>query len=174
MANYSIASGGTLTITQPLTVGTNIEFLNNAGDNGVLIFTNGAVGVNTATVSGTLSSSAYFGGTVLNLQPGAYGIGGDQVTLQVVKSLFSELDVASTAAADNAGFANVATLAAQSGDVILIADGTVAPGPAAPFTLNANEQRIIDEMAVGLFGTSPSGGDRLAGFGFGRDASQLS
>ncbi len=77
MATYSIASGGTLTITQPLTVGTNIDFLNNAGDNGVLIFTNGAMGVNTATVNGTLSTSAYFGGTVLNVQPGSYGIGGD-------------------------------------------------------------------------------------------------
>ncbi|MGO9816813.1 MAG: Hint domain-containing protein [Acidocella sp.] len=164
MATYSIASGGTLTITRPLTVGTNIDFLNNAGDNGVLIFTNGAMGVNTATVNGTLSTSAYFGGTVLNVQPGSYGIGGDQVTLQVVKSLFSELDVASTAAADNADFANIATLAAQSGDVILIADGTVAPGPAAPFTLNANEQQIIDEMAVGLFGTAANSATLVLSF----------
>jgi len=164
MASYSIASGGTLTITQPLTVGTNVDFLNDAGDNGVLIFTNGAMGVNTATVNGTLSTSAYFGGTVLNIQPGSYGIGGDQVTLQVVKSLFSELDVASTAAADNAGFANIATLSAQSGDVILILDGTVEPGPAAPFTLDTNEQQIVDEMAVGLFGAAANSATLVLSF----------
>jgi hypothetical protein len=164
MASYSIASGGTLTITQPLTVGTNIEFLNNTDDSGVLIFTNGAMGVNTATVNGTLSTSAYFGGTVLNFQPWNYGIPGDQVTLQVIKSLFSELDVASTAAADNAEFAGFATLAADSGDTILIVDGTVRPGPGTPFTLNANEQHIIDEMAVGLFGSAANSATLVLSF----------
>ncbi len=164
MANYTIASYGTLTVTQPLTVGTNIDFLNNAGDAGVLIFTNGAMGVNTATVNGTLSSSAYFGGTVQNFQPGHYGLYGDQVTLQVIKSLFSELDVASTAAADNAQFAGYATFAAYSGSTILIVDGTVRPGPSTPFTLNANEQKIIDEMAVGLFGSAANTGTLILSF----------
>lgn len=164
MANYSIASYGTLTITQPLTVGTNVEFLNNAGDAGVLIFTNGAMGVETTQVNGTLSTSAYFGGTVLNFQPGHYGLYGDQVTLQVVKSLFSELDVAGTAAADNAQFAGYATLAAYDDSTILIVDGTVRPGPATPFKLNANEQKIIDEMAVGVFGSAANTGTLILSF----------
>ena len=164
MATYSIASGGTLTITQPSTVGTNIEFLNNAGDSGVLIFTNGAMGVNTATVNGTLSTSAYFGGTVQNFQPGAYGVGGDQVTLQVIKSLFSALDVAATAATDNASFANIATLASQGGEAILLVDGTVTPAAGAPFTLDANQQQIIEEMAVGLFGTAVTSATLMLSF----------
>lgn len=169
MAIYTIISGGTLTITQPLTVGTNIEFLNNAGNNGVLIFTNGAMGVSTATVNGTLSTSAYFGGTVLDFQPGNYGLYGDRVTLQVIKSLFSSLDVAGTAAADNAQFASYATLAAYNGDKILIVDGTVRPGPGTPFTLNANEQQIIDEMAVGVFGTAANSATLVLGFANNRE-----
>ncbi|MCB5945308.1 Hint domain-containing protein [Acidocella sp. KAb 2-4] len=164
MATYSIASGGTLTITQPSTVGTNIEFLNNAGDSGVLIFTNGAMGVNTATVNGTLSTSAYFGGTVQNFQPGAYGVGGDQVTLQVIKSLFSALDVAATAATDNVSFANIATLASQGGEAILLVDGTVTPAAGAPLTLDANQQTIIEEMAVGLFGTAVASATLMLSF----------
>ncbi len=162
--SYSIASGGTLTITQPLSLGTNIEFLNNTASDGVLIFQNGGLGVTTTTNAGYLTTSGYFGGTVLNFQPGTYGIGGDQVTLQVVKSLFSELDVASTAAVDNADFANIATFAAQNGDIILIENGTVVPGPAAPFTLDTNEAHVIDQMAQALFGTAANSATLVLGF----------
>lgn len=158
MTGYSIASYGTLTISQPLNIGTNIEFLNTAGNDGVLIFSRGALGVSTAGSAGTYTSNAYFGGTILNFQPGSYGIGGDQVSLQVFQSLFNAMDVASTAAADNADFDGHMTLAAESGDQIFIVDGIVQVAVNTPFTLSANEARIIDDIAVGLFGSAANRG----------------
>jgi Hint domain len=155
MANESILSGGTYTLSQALTNGTNIEFLNEDGDNGVLIVQNGALDVPAVTVGGTLSASAYFGGTVTNFQPGAYGIPGDQVILQQIETLFAALDVSATASADNAAFDGDITLAAQSGvQLLLLPDGEVEPTTSAPFTLDANTQLVIDEMAQALFGTA--------------------
>jgi hypothetical protein len=155
MASYSIASYGTLTISQPLTVGTNIEFLNDTDNNGVVIFSRGAIGVSVTGSPGDYTSSAYFGGTILNFLPGAYaGITGDQATIQVFDSLFNAMDVATTATADNADFDGHMTLAAQSGDQILIVDGTVQVSVDTPFTLTANEAQIIDDIAIGLFGTA--------------------
>lgn len=157
MTTYSIASYGTLTISQPLSIGTNIEFLNDAGTDGVVIFTRGAIGVHTTTSNGTTSSSAYFGGTILNFLPGRYnGAGGlqDVATIQVFQSLFNAMDVAGTAAADNADFDGHMTFAAESGNQILIVDGTAQWSAGTPFTLTANEAKIIDEIAIGLFGTA--------------------
>jgi hypothetical protein len=156
MASYTIASYGTLTITQPLSIGTNIEFLNDAGTDGVVIFTRGAIGVDTASSNGTYSSSAYFGGTILNFLPVPLPSGTvnyEQATIQVFESLFNSMDVSGTAAADDADFDGHMTLAAQSGDQILIVDGSVQLSPETPFTLTANESQIIDDIAIGLFGT---------------------
>ena len=58
MPTYTIASYGTGTITQPFGVATNIQFMNTAGIDGVVIFTRGAIGVETITSDGTTSSSA--------------------------------------------------------------------------------------------------------------------
>jgi hypothetical protein len=155
MTDITIASYGTYTSSQPLSNGTNIEFLNDAGDNGVVIFTRGAIGVSVTGSPGSYTSSAYFGGTILNFLPGAYaGITGDQTTIQVFESLFNAMDVATTAASDNADFDGHMTLAAQSGDQILIVDGTVQVSVDTPFTLTANEAQIIDDIAIGLFGTA--------------------
>lgn len=155
MPTYTIASYGTGTITQPFGVATNIQFMNTAGIDGVVIFTRGAIGVETITSDGTTSSSAYFNGSITNFLPGAYtGITGDQATIQVFESLFTEMDVATTAAADNADFEGHETYAAESGDFIIIADGTASWSVETPFTLTANEARIIEDVATGLFGTA--------------------
>jgi hypothetical protein len=154
---YSIASYGTLTITQPLSIGTNIEFLNDTAIDGVVIFTRGAIGVATAGSAGTYTSSAYFGGTILNFLPGAYyGAGGlqDAASIQVFSSLFNAMDVASTAAADNADFAGQITFAAQTGNQIIITGGTAHWTSGTPFTLNANQEQIIEDIAIGLFGST--------------------
>jgi len=157
MSDVTIALNGTYTVYQPLAQGTNIDFVQ-AGSgttaDGVLIFANGAIGVDTVTVNGTLSTSAYFGGTVTHFQAPTYGVGGDFVTIQQIATLFSELDVATTAASDNAAFADSITFSAESGYQILIVDGTVVPIPNAPFTFDANENAIIDQMAVGVFGSA--------------------
>src|SRR6516165_835945 len=155
MASYTIVSGGTLTISQPVSIGTNIEFLNNSGTDGVVIFTRGAIGVETVSSNGTYNSSAYFGGSIVNFMPQVsydVGIPGDQVTIQVFESLFNALDVASTASTDNADFDGHETYAAQSGNEIIIANGTAQWSAGTPFTLTANEAQIIEDIAIGLFG----------------------
>jgi hypothetical protein len=158
MADYTITSGGTYTLSQPLTVGTNVEFLNQNGDDGVLILQPGALGVNTTTVAGTVSASAYLGGSILNFEPGSFGIPGDQITIQAIKTLFAELDVSATAASDNAAFDGDITMAASSGNqFFILPDGTVETGVNTPFTLDANQQLVIEEMAQALFGTLAPG-----------------
>lgn len=155
MSSYSIASYNMLTISQPLSIGTNIEFLNNEGNGGVVIFSRGAVGVSITGGSGHETSSAYFGGTILNFLPGQYaGIIGDEATIQVFQSVFNAMDVAGTAAADNADFDGHMTFAAQSGNQIILADGTAHWTADTPFTLTANEAKIVDDIAIGLFGTA--------------------
>jgi hypothetical protein len=154
---YSIASYGTLTISQPLSIGTNIEFLNDTAIDGVVIFSRGAIGVSVTGSPGSYNSSAYFGGTILNFLPGAYGGAGglqDAASIQVFESLFNAMDVSSTAAADNADFANHMTFAAQTGNQIIIVDGQAQWSAGTPFALTANEAQIIDDIAIGLFGTS--------------------
>ncbi|OYV25072.1 MAG: hypothetical protein B7X08_07075 [Acidocella sp. 20-63-7] len=155
MANQTITSGGTYTLSQTLTVGTNVEFLNNSGDNGVLILQPGAFGTATTTVSGTLSASAYIGGSVLDFQPGKYGIPGDQITIQAIETLFNALDVAITASSDNASFGQDITFAAKSGGHILVRpNGTVVATTGTPLTFDANQQLVVGEIAQALFGTA--------------------
>ncbi len=155
MASYSIASYGTLTISQPLSLGTNIEFLNDSGNHGVVILTRAAFDVTSAASGGTYTSSLGLGGSILNFLPGVYpGIFGDQATIQAFDSLFNAMDVASTASTDNADFDGHETYAAQSGDAIFITNGTAHWSANAPFTLTANEAQIIEDVAIGLFGTA--------------------
>ena len=160
MASYTIASYGTGTITQPFDVATNIEFLNNAGTDGVVIFTRGAIGVTTAGSSGTYTSTAYFNGSITNFLPGAYGGAGglqDYATIQAFETLFTAMDVATTAAADNADFESNETFAVQDNDHIIITDGTAQwadIGLPVALTLTANEAQIIEDIAIGLFGSA--------------------
>src|ERR1700692_2070732 len=109
MANVTITSGGTYstyTLSAPLTNGQNIDFSNNGGTaNGVLILTDNGQGsafnLTTLYTSGTITGyGANIGGNIPNFEPVTQGVGGDQVTIQVVKDLFSELLVGGTAHAD--------------------------------------------------------------------------
>jgi hypothetical protein len=132
MANQTIISGGTITLSQPLTSGTNIDFLNDNGNSGT-----------------TSLVSAAIGGTIANFQPG------DQISLQNIPSFFSELDFAADAAAQNASFASQMSLAALSGIVLFInPDGSVTTSVNTPFSLSAEAVTILDDIRNSLFGTS--------------------
>ncbi len=160
MATYTIASYGTGTITQPFDVATNIQFLNNAGTDGVVIFTRGAIGVETASSNGTYTSSAYFNGSITNFLPGRYGGAGglqDYATIQAFETLFTAMDVSNTAASDNADFESNETFATQDNDHIIIRDGIAQwedIGLPVALTLTANEAQIIEDVAIGLFGST--------------------
>jgi hypothetical protein len=150
MANQTIISGGTITLSQPLTSGTNIDFLNDNGNSGSLIVTPTALRITTITNGGTTSLvSAAIGGTIANFQPG------DQISLQNIPSFFSELDFAADAAAQNASFASQMSLAALSGIVLFInPDGSVTTSVNTPFSLSAEAVTILDDIRNSLFGTS--------------------
>ncbi len=137
-----------------------LQFENDGSASGVIIFSRTGITAGTATINGTITPVADFGGgTIENMQPGAYpGILGDQVSIQAVETLFDALDFAGTAASDNADFGEHVTFAAESGNHIFIIDGTVQMSTGTPFTLDANEQTIIDEIALGLFGTAANQG----------------
>jgi hypothetical protein len=158
--NSLITTGGTLTVTSPYSVATNLTFENDGTASGVIIISRTGITAGTATINGTITPVADFGGgTIENMLPGAYpGIFGDQVSIQAVETLFDALDIAGTSAADNADFGEHVTFAAASGNHIFIIDGAVEMSAGTPFTLNANEQTIIDEIALGLFGTAANQG----------------
>lgn len=157
-----IGTGDTLTVTSPYSVATNLTFENEGTASGVIIFSRTGIAAGTATLNGTITPVADFGGgTIGNFLPSAYrnyGFLGDEVSIQAVESLFNALDSASTAAADNADFADHITLAARGGNHILIENGHVEVSAGTPFTLDANQQLIIDEIALGLFGTAANQG----------------
>ncbi|MDE2319230.1 MAG: Hint domain-containing protein [Rhodospirillales bacterium] len=163
-SSYStiIATGGTLSVTSAYSVATNLTFQNEGSASGVIIFSRTAIGAGTETINGTVTPVADFGGgTIANVLPSNYqnyGILGDQISIQSVDTLFNSLDIAGTAAADNADFINHISFAAQSGNHALIVNGTVEMSTGTPFTLNANEQTIVDEIALGLFGTAANHG----------------
>lgn len=157
--NSLIATGETLTVTSPYVVPTSLTFENKGTVEGVVLFTRAGLVAGTADINGTIMPVASFGGgSIANMLPGAYpGIAGDEIVIQSIDSLFSTLDVASTAAADNSSFGYQATFAALSGDHAYIVNGTVEMSANTPFTLNANEKLVIDEIALGLFGTAANG-----------------
>ncbi len=150
MANDTIQSGGTFTLTQPLTGGTNIDFLNNAGASGVLNLTAAALQVTTLVSNGATSVIGdSIGGTIENFQPG------DLITLQNLASFYNELDFAPNAAAENASFANDLTFAAANDlHVFIDPDGSVTTSVQTPFTFDSNSVMILDEIRDGLFGTA--------------------
>src|SRR5271168_1435647 len=129
LTNVTITSGGsysTYTLSAPLTNGQNVDFLNNGGTaNGVLILTDNGQGsafnLTTLYTSGTISGySANIGGSILNFEPVSEGVGGDQVTIQVVKDLFADLLAGGTANADYISLAEDIQTAAESGNQMLV------------------------------------------------------
>ncbi|MDE1905474.1 MAG: Hint domain-containing protein [Rhodospirillales bacterium] len=157
-----IASGGTLSVTSAYSVATNLTFQNAGSASGVIIFSRTGIGAGTETINGVITPVADFGGgTIANMLPSKYhnyGTLGDQISIQSVDTLFNTLDTAGTATADNADFLNHISFAAQSADYVSIVNGTVEMSTNTPFTFNANEQTIIDEIALGLFGTAANQG----------------
>ena len=154
MTNVTIASYASYTVSAPLTQGTNIEFLNDSGANGVVIFTRPGLGVETLANNGVTYTTAYFGGTITNFRPGAYpGILGDEVSIQVVTNLFGEMDLTGT---DGVTFDNFMTFAAESAVEMSLVNGTIELSATAPHgdTLTGNEQTIMTDMMLGLFGTA--------------------
>ncbi len=164
MANVTITSSGTYsayTLSAPLTNGQNIEFLNNGGTaNGVLILTDNGQGsafnVTTLYSSGTVSGyGANIGGSILNFEPVSEGVGGDQVSIQVVRDLFAELLVGGTANADYINLVDDIQAAAQNGNQMLILpDGSIDLTPGTHFTLDAAQQEVIADIGAALFGTA--------------------
>jgi hypothetical protein len=163
LTNVTITSGGsysTYTLSAPLTNGQNVDFLNNGGTaNGVLILTDNGQGsafnLTTLYTSGTISGySANIGGSILNFEPVSEGVGGDQVTIQVVKDLFADLLVGGTANADYISLAEDIQTAAESGNQMLVLpDGSIDLTPGTHFTLDAAQQQVIENVAQALFGT---------------------
>ncbi|MBU6420081.1 MAG: Hint domain-containing protein [Proteobacteria bacterium] len=157
-----IATDGTLSVTSAYSVATNLTFQNEGTASGVIIFSRTGIGAGTATINGVVTPVADFGGgTIANMLPSNYinyGLLGDEISIQSVDTLFNSLDIASTAAADNADFLNHISFAAQSGNQIFIRNGTVEMSAGTPFTLNANEQTIVDEIVLGLFGAAANHG----------------
>ena len=169
MASYTIASYGTLTVSQPVSLGSTVEFMNDAGTDGVVIFTRSAFDVTTTSSNGTYTADAGWGGTVTNFLPGAYGGAGglnDFVTIQAFPSLFNAMDVASTASTDNADFDNQMSFAAHSYAHLFLVNGTIVPGVQSGFSLNTNEAQIIDEIAVDLFGSVANTGTLEIAFAY--------
>jgi len=171
----TITSSGTYstyTLSAPLTNGTNIEFLNNGGSAaGVLILNDNAqasaFAVTTTTVAGNLYASATIGGSVLDFEPGRYGLVGDQITIQVLSNLFDTLDMAATAAADDADFSNEILTAAKNGSqFLLLPDGTVKATPESAVTLDANEASIVNQIALAVLGTAPAQDGATLDLGF--------
>ena len=163
MANVTITSEGTYstyTLSAPLTNGQNIDFLNDGTANGGLILTDNGQGsvfnITTLYTSGTISGyGANIGGSILNFEPVSEGVGGDQVTIQVVKDLFAELLVGGVADADYISLAGDIQTAEENGNQMLVLpDGSIDLTPGTHFTLDADQQQVIEDVAKELFGTA--------------------
>jgi hypothetical protein len=151
MADDSIPSGTSFSLSLPLTGGTNIDFINDAGNTGELILLPAAFNISTATNAGTVSiTTVTVGGEIENFQPG------DQIDLQNIDVLFAALDVSTTASSANTTFDNDVKFAAESEVQFFIApSGTVTASVNSPLTkIDANTQLIYDEIRSGVFGTA--------------------
>ncbi len=184
MSDITITSSGTAssyTLSQPLplTNASNIvlqgvDFLNNNGTNaGVLILTDNAQGsaftITTTSLAGGVNSySASLGGSITNFQPVAFGVGGDQITIQAVTDLFAELFPAGTANPDYISLVDDVNTAARSGDQFLILpDGSIALTPGTHFTLDAAQKQVIAEVGAALFGTAAAADGATLDLAFG-------
>jgi hypothetical protein len=148
MADDTIASGTTFTLSTPLSGGINIDFLNTPMPGGTLIIAPAAFTETTTVNSGI--TAVTLGGNIANFAPG------DAIILQSLSTLYADLDVAPNAAAENTSFANDMKFSAQSRVQYFVEnDGTVKPSVNEPITnLDANAQQIIDDIVTGMFGAA--------------------
>lgn len=151
MANQTIVSGGTLTLSSPLSGGSNIDFLNTPSASGELIIETTGFQIQTVNNGGTLSiSSVTIGGTLENFEPG------DVVNLQTLDADYAALDVISNAASENTQFDNNMKFSAESGVLYFVENGgSVKASVNSPLTnVDANTAKILDELAAAMFGTA--------------------
>jgi hypothetical protein len=148
MPNKTIASHATVTLSSTVASGTDIEFLNNAGDSGTLVIEPSALFAETAGNPPTLTGET-LGGTVTNFLPG------DEIVLINIDKDFDKLNVQPGNTAANAAFADDTAYAAKHGDAFFIApDGTVTDNFNA--TVNpATAKMFFDDMRDAIFGKGP-------------------
>jgi len=150
MSDSTIASGQTLTLYTPLTSGTNIEFLNNAGASGELVIDPCAFQIDTSGWCQPTLTGVSIGGEILNFQPG------DAIELNDVDQLYAKLNVNPWNSGDNIIFDNAVFYAAYTGGQAYIApDGTVTDNFGAE--VDSATQTIFDDIRSALFGTSENG-----------------
>ncbi len=156
MADDTIVSGGTFTLSSPLTSGTNIDFINSPAVSGELIVSTPDFVISTVVTAGTTSvSSITIGGEIRNFQPSPNLSTTDQVLIANVDSLFATLDFSPNAAAENRSFDNAIAFSAEgAGGYLIMPNGSVVNEVHNPNTLDATATLILDEIRTGLFGTS--------------------
>ncbi len=156
MADDTIVSGGTFTLSSPLTSGTNIDFINSPAVSGELIVSTPDFVISTIVTAGTTSvSSITIGGEIRNFQPSPNLSTTDQVLIANVDSLFATLDFSPNAAAENRSFDNAIAFSAEgAGGYLIMPNGSVVNEVHNPNTLDATATLILDEIRTGLFGTS--------------------
>jgi hypothetical protein len=96
MADQTVPSGGTLTLSSPLTSGTNVDFSNTPAISGTLIITPTAFENTTVVASGSTVVSTYLGGGVNNFAPG------DSIIVTDLATDYATFDHSPNAAAQNA------------------------------------------------------------------------
>jgi hypothetical protein len=151
MSDDTIASGQTFALNAPLNLGTNIDFLNNAGASGELAIDPCAFVIDTTGwCQPTLYGASLGGGDIQNFQPG------DVIDLKDVDQLYAELNVSPWNWGDNVIFDNAAFYAAYTGGEVFIApDGAVTDNFGAP--VDSATQTIFDDIREALFGTGADG-----------------
>lgn len=161
MANDTIASGGTLSLTAPVASGTEIIFANSPSVGGTLSVVTSAFAITTVSSGGTTSiASVTLGGPIVDFLPQTPDqMPQDVVLIQNVDSLYAALDVASNAATENRSFNNQMLFSAESGNVFFVMpNGAVDPSTNSPIAhVDANTTLILDEIRGGLFGTEAPG-----------------
>lgn len=146
MSDITIASGGTYTLNAPLTGGTNIDFLNNAGNSGELFIEPDAISVTTTGGFFPEFVSASMGGNIENFQPG------DTIALQNIDQVFADLNVNPLFRGEDLLFDAAAGIAAHFGAQVTIASsGAVTDNFNLP--INGIIATVFDDLRTALFGT---------------------
>ncbi len=149
MANETIASNTTLTLSATLMSGTNIEFLNNAGNSGFLVIEADAIAAYTTGANNTTLTGAGIGGDILNFH---YG---DMIAVLDVDKVFADLNVDPANYGDNATFDTAASNgAAINANFYIAPDGSVTDN--FSFGINSETQIVLDYIRDALFGTHGS------------------
>jgi len=181
MSNITISSYGTYstyTLASPLSNGQNITFANNGGEVGGGLTLINLKNDEGAFNTGTTSNGSYYAnigsGRILNFQPSTYGVGGDQITIQVITNLFAELLPGGTANPDtNPDYtslaSDVATASRDDNQILIAPNGSVTttlPEVDFPLTLDAAQQQVLREIEQALFGTAAAADHATVDFAF--------